>query len=285
MRFLSSSVSAASIVLAGVLLLSPSQSVASPWLAPAADERITADWVKDVARAFDKHHFKNVFMNQQYGCDQCRILGFLNRAAEALENDQPKLAKSFIHRALGVLDRGEDRGWYTEEDTQPIRRLIINKANEGLQDADAPRLALAPPPEERRDSRYDRGRDPLFKGPGESESRRGRADVSSGYGERHRLEDGRYQDRRDREAMKSRDREGQMAMERDYYDESYSQDRPRRGQQDRMSRERGTSSEKKTESRMSRRGRDRFPEEMTAQDALETVMKGDEEEQSEYQGY
>lgn len=181
--------------------LSPSHTIAAQWLAPAAEERITADWVKDVARALRKDRFKNVFMNQPFGCDQCRVIEFLNHAADALENDNPKLAKSFVQRALNVFENGLDRGWYEEADIRPIKRLIVTKANQGFKEA-GEQPAMSSPRELGDDPRYNHGRPPLFSRSDESDEYGSRADRWSGYTSPRRLglsneppdRDGRDQD-------------------------------------------------------------------------------------------
>lgn len=162
----------------GVLPAAPIQ--AAEWLAPAADERITAEWVRDVARQLRKDRFKNVFMNQPFGCDQCRIIHYLNNAAGALDSDQPKLAKSFVKRALHVLKDGKEEGWYTSADIRPIKRLIIQKANQAFKEAGGEQLALSVP-KKQRDERYDRGDDPLFSRSGEDEAYGVRTDRWPGY--------------------------------------------------------------------------------------------------------
>lgn len=167
---------------AALPLALPSPAVAAEWLAPAADEQITAGWVKDVAKAFKSNRFKNVFMNQPFGCDQCQILGYLNDAAEALENDQTKLAKSFVHRALGVLQEGREQHWYSEADIRPIKRLIIKKANQGFREAGGSQAALSPPSDRGRDPRYERGDAPLFsRSQDEDRGFGSRKDRWSGY--------------------------------------------------------------------------------------------------------
>lgn len=196
--------------LSGVLLLTltggsyavlPASSQAAEWLAPAADERITADWVRDVARQLRKNRFKNVFMNQPFGCDQCRILHYLNNAADALDNDQPKLAKSFVKRALHVLKDGKEEGWYTSADIRPIKRLIIQKADQAFKEAGGEQLALSVP-EKRRDERYDRGDDPLFSRSGEDEAYGDRTDRWPEY----RGASGNSDDRQGRQAARGQDR-------------------------------------------------------------------------------
>ncbi len=232
----------------------PSQGLAAAWLAPAADERITADWVEDVAVAFKKDRFKNVFMNQPFGCDQCTILGFLNDAADAMENDQPKQAKSFIRRALKVLDQGKRQGWYTEADIRPIKRLILQKANEGLNESGAGHLALSVPRDRGHNGRYERGDEPLFSGSGEEESYGSTRDRWTGYTEGHpfglteRLDVDRQKQRRtrqeirDQEQSEKRQRDRQAMRERDRREDPLDLDWDRLGPQDRPSARRDRSS-------------------------------------------
>jgi hypothetical protein len=207
-----------------MLPAAPSQ--AAEWLAPAADERISADWVRDVAQELRKNRFKNVFMNQPFGCDQCRILHYLNNAAGALDDDQPKLAKSFVKQALRVLRDGKEEGWYSSADIRPIKRLIIQKADQAFKEAGADLAVSAP--EKRRDARYERGDDPLFSRSGEDEA----------YGERtnrwpsYREDDARdVRQKRARSRDASRDREerrGQQAARgedrgQDFYAQDWDQ--------------------------------------------------------------
>ncbi len=184
------------LVLAPACLLSwgllsvarPVSAQAAQWLAPAAEERITADWVREVATAFKKPRYKNVFMNQPFGCDLCRVIEYLNHAAEALDDENPKLAKSFVRRALNVFENGLQQGWYDEEDIRPIRRLIIAKANRGFKEAGAAQQAMSPPAELGEDQRYQRGRPPMFSRSERDEDEYGsRTDRWSGYTSQRRL--------------------------------------------------------------------------------------------------
>jgi hypothetical protein len=126
-------------------------------------------------------------MNQPFGCDQCRILEYLDNAADALENDEPKLAESFVRRALNVLNDGVEDRWYDEADIRPIKRLIIKKASQGFQQAGAPKLALSVPERQERDPRYERGDEPLFDPSAEARGYGSRRDRWSGYTSGDRL--------------------------------------------------------------------------------------------------
>jgi hypothetical protein len=187
----------------------PASSEAAEWLAPAAEQRITAGWVRDVAQELRKSRFKNVFMNQPFGCDQCRILHYLNNAAGALDNDQPKLAKSFVKRALRVLKDGKEEGWYTGADIRPIKRLIIQKADNAFKEAGAD-LALSIPAQ-RRDERYAAGDEPLFSRSGKDEA----------YGERtNRWPDYREHDARNVQHKRTRN---QDASAQNFYAQDWDQ--------------------------------------------------------------
>jgi hypothetical protein len=267
-----------SVVLTGLFLAwSPGPVLSSPWLAPSPQEEIRSDWVQDVARAFEKSRFRNVFMNQPFGCDQCAIIRYLNHAAEAMEHDQPKLAKSFIRRALDVLEEGREEGYYTEWDVRPIKRLILKKANQGFEETGA-QLTLSAP-RERRDPRYEQeGRDPLF-------SRQDEADEPRPYRDFERLEGSSPQDRHTRQydqpSRKSMDRDRQQDRQRDRRRQQRDSDMARgdRSYDAHQRAEQGGSYEQQIESRQTREGRDRFPEDMTSEEALEALMEEEERDQ------
>ena len=207
----------------GYAVLPTASSQAAEWLAPAADERITADWVRDVAQELRKNRYKNVFMNQPFGCDQCRILHYLNNAAGALDNDEPKLAKSFVKRALRVLRDGKEEGWYGSADIRPIKRVIIQKADKAFKEAGA-ELAFSTP-KNRRDERYARGDDPLFSRSGEDEAygeRTNRWPAYSGDDARDVREKRTRSERASRDRDKGRSR--QAAREQDRVQDFYAQD-------------------------------------------------------------
>jgi hypothetical protein len=298
MKVLTSSVffGASGLLSALLLALPPTPAAAAPWLAPAADEQITADWVQDVAEALKKNRFKNVFMNQPFGCDQCRIIRFLNNAAEALDGDQPRLARSFIHRALQVLKDGQEDGWYTEADIRPIKRLIIEKANQGLKEAGAAQLALSPPRERGEDRRYERGRDPMFSRSGETDDLGNKRERWTGYTEGHtyglteRLDMARREGRQSgRQAQPERYR-GSDPRDLDWdrlgpqRDSRSARSRPSdEGRFDRYYSEDFSFEEQDTDQRAGRDrashrgGMTRFPEEMTTEDALNALMEQDQQ--------
>ncbi len=129
---------------AGVLLLCGSAAVnmgdlsaeaqAAPWLAPAADEHVTAQWVQDVAQELSRERNRQVLINTPSGHPQATILGYLNDAADALEAHQERSAKDLIRRALGVLEEGVEYGWLSDSDIRPIKRTILSSFNRAMRD-------------------------------------------------------------------------------------------------------------------------------------------------------
>lgn len=162
-------------------LMLPVPSMAAPWLAPAADEHITAPWVKAVAKALKGDRFKNVFMNQAFGCDQCAILGYLNDAAEALESDEPTAARSFVRRAVRVLDDGKELGWYSDRDIEPIKHMILRHAKKGFKESGAEQFAGSTPRQRGADPRYEQGENALFDRSDEEEYVGSKSERWTGY--------------------------------------------------------------------------------------------------------
>ena len=109
---------------------------AAPWIAPAPQQELSAQWVQDVAREFRQPQFRNIFMNIPGGSPQSTILDLLNEAAAGLENGEPGYARHLVRRAINVLDRSAGRGWYTESDIQPIQAMILKYAKRGFSEAD-----------------------------------------------------------------------------------------------------------------------------------------------------
>lgn len=109
---------------------------AAPWIAPAPQQELSAQWVQDVAREFRKPQIRNIFMNIPGGSPQSTILDLLNEAGVGLENGEPGYARHQVHKAVDVLDRSAGRGWYTESDIQPIQAMILKYAKRGFSEAD-----------------------------------------------------------------------------------------------------------------------------------------------------
>ncbi|WP_447979352.1 hypothetical protein [Candidatus Nitrospira bockiana] len=144
---------------------------AAPWLAPAAQERLAADWVKEIAAQFRTERVREVFMNAPFGSPQSSMLGLLNDAAVALKEGEIDYARDLIHHAVGLLDDGVEHGWYSRRDIEPIKGMILSRAMEGIQQARKSKGVTNQPVRQRERSgptaaRSDKDFDePLFGGP------------------------------------------------------------------------------------------------------------------------
>lgn len=223
-------VSCMAVTCSCLALMLPASSPAAPWLAPAADEHITAPWVQAVAKALKGNRFKNIFMNQAFGCDQCAILGYLNDAAEALEGDEPKAARSFVRRALRVLDDGKELGWYSDRDIEPIKRVILRHAKKGFKESGAGQFAKSTPRQRGPDPRYEQGENPLFDRSGEDEYGMSESERWTGYtrgnrgGLTERLDQDTRQRRTDTMQRPHRQSRQQETSANDIGDSPYDQD-------------------------------------------------------------
>jgi len=95
-------------------------------LAPAGDEHITAGWVQAVARELERDRTQRILMNTPSGSPQAPILGYLDDAAAALEENQYEYAKDLVGRALGVLDDVVESGWVSPSQIKPIKQMIVS---------------------------------------------------------------------------------------------------------------------------------------------------------------
>lgn len=109
---------------------------AAPWIAPAPQQELSAQWVEDVARELRDPRFRNIFMNIPGGSPQATILDLLNEAAVGLKNGEPEYARHLVRKAVNVLDRSAGQGWYSESDVQPIQAMILRHAKQGFSEAD-----------------------------------------------------------------------------------------------------------------------------------------------------
>ena len=164
-------------VLGGATFAAPGQSEAARWLAPAADEQLAADWVRDVARELDRERFRRVLMNAPIGRPQVTILEHLNDAAEAMGQQETRYAKDLIQRSLDVLDDGVEYGWMSRDEVRPIKDMIISKARTALRDAESGRHRG----QSGRDQSRDRGSDTLYGHEQEMDAYGGEGDRWTGY--------------------------------------------------------------------------------------------------------
>lgn len=126
-------VGALAVLSAGAALTAlPSTAHAAQWLAPAAAEKIKARWVKEVDYELRSDQFKNIFINAPGGAPQAAILRYLNHAADALDAGNKEAAKDFVDQALGVVDNGIRKGWYSKSDVAPLRNMIVAKADKAM---------------------------------------------------------------------------------------------------------------------------------------------------------
>jgi hypothetical protein len=74
--------------------------LAAQWLAPAASDHITADWVKQIEADLSSKPFKQVFMGMPADPPIPAVLHLLNNAAQALANDNKQYAQLFVNDAI-----------------------------------------------------------------------------------------------------------------------------------------------------------------------------------------
>lgn len=125
-------VGALAVLSAGAAYTGTPMAHAAQWLAPAAAEKIEARWVKEVDYELRSDQFKNIFINAPGGAPQGAILRYLNHAADALQTGDKKSAQGFVDQALRVVDRGIDKGWYSQSDVAPLRNMIVAKADKAI---------------------------------------------------------------------------------------------------------------------------------------------------------
>jgi hypothetical protein len=102
--------------------------LAAQWLAPAASDHITADWVKQIEADLASKPYQQVFMGVPGDPPIPAVLHLLNNAAQALSNDNKPYAQLFVNDAIRVLDRGVNKGWYSAADIEPVETMIRTRA-------------------------------------------------------------------------------------------------------------------------------------------------------------
>ena len=112
--------------------LGSTDALAAQWLAPAAADRITADWVQQIEADLTGDRFKDVFMGMSANTPIPAVLHMLNNAAKALADGKKEYAQSFIDRAVEILDSGVSKGWYGRGDIEPVKGMIIMRAEAAL---------------------------------------------------------------------------------------------------------------------------------------------------------
>jgi hypothetical protein len=120
--------------LAAVLLLLATTvpSLAAGWLAPAADQTVTAPWVKDLTVQLQQEPYRGVFQNALGNSPQALVVRYLNHADQALQAGNKPLARSYVDRTIAIFDNGVGRGYYSPADVEPITKLIRAKAEAAI---------------------------------------------------------------------------------------------------------------------------------------------------------
>lgn len=117
-------------VAAAIFIATPSP--AADWLAPAADQTVTASWVKDIAAQLEQAAYRDVFMNALGNSPQAVVVRYLNNAAQALQAGNRPLAQSYLDRTIAIFDNGVQRGYYSRADVEPIKNMIRIRAKAAI---------------------------------------------------------------------------------------------------------------------------------------------------------
>lgn len=105
----------------GTSALGLPHALAAQWLAPAASDHITAEWVKHIEADLSSKPFNQVFMGMPADPPIPAVLHLLNNAAHALANDNKQYAQLFVNDAIRVLASGVTKGWYSATDIEPVK--------------------------------------------------------------------------------------------------------------------------------------------------------------------
>lgn len=106
---------------------------AAQWLAPAAADRMSADWVKQIQADLTGDRFRDLFMGIPADPPIPAILHLLNNAAYALADNKKEYAKSLVDEAIGILDSGIRKGWYHRTEVEPVKAMIRKRAEAALE--------------------------------------------------------------------------------------------------------------------------------------------------------
>jgi hypothetical protein len=106
--------------------------LAADWLAPAADQDVTAPWVNDITSQLEKDPYRDIFMNALGNSPQAVVVRYLNNAAQALQAGNKPLAQSYVDRTIDIFDNGVRRGYYSQTDVEPIKKLIRTSAEAAI---------------------------------------------------------------------------------------------------------------------------------------------------------
>jgi hypothetical protein len=118
------------VVAAALLFATPG--LAADWLAPAADQDVTAPWVNDITSQLEKDAYRDVFMNALGNSPQAVVVRYLNNAAQALQAGNKPLAQSYVDRTIDIFDKGVRQDYYSQADVEPIKKLIRTRAEAAI---------------------------------------------------------------------------------------------------------------------------------------------------------
>lgn len=110
-----------SLLIGGAALAMAKPAEAAGWL--SASESYAAPWVKEIEDELLKKDYRYVFVNDPR-TPQASVLRLLNQAARALEAKDSALAEKLAREAIGVLEEGVRKHYFSESDIEPITKFI-----------------------------------------------------------------------------------------------------------------------------------------------------------------
>jgi hypothetical protein len=110
----------------------PVPSLAAGWLAPGADQTVTAPWVKEIMTRLGEDPYRDVFVNALSEPPHSAIVRYLNGAAGALTAGNKPLARSYVDLTIGIFDNGVRRGYYSRGDAEAIKKMIQTSADAAM---------------------------------------------------------------------------------------------------------------------------------------------------------
>lgn len=111
---------ALSLLVAGTAL-NPSLAGAAEWL--PLEETYQDNWVRTIEQELNKDEYRWVFVNDPR-MPQATVMWILDQAAAAYEAGNVATAEDLVRRAIGVLEQGAERNYYSHSDIEPILSSI-----------------------------------------------------------------------------------------------------------------------------------------------------------------
>lgn len=115
---------ALSLLMAGTALNAPAAHAAD-WL--ALEETYNDAWVESVEQELTKKDYRWLFSNDPRS-PQITIVRLLNQAAAAHQAGDAALTRSFVERAIKVLEEGVEQHYYSMSEIEPIISFIREMA-------------------------------------------------------------------------------------------------------------------------------------------------------------